>query len=190
MLNNLDKYNIVLGSGSPRRKELLAGLGLHFRVETVDVEETYPADLEGTEIPVFLAEKKSQAQSIDANTLLITADTIVWLGGKVLGKPTDQADAITMLKTLSGQTHQVISGVCVRTLDKTKIFSVVSEVSFAMLTEAEIEFYVEKYRPYDKAGAYGVQEWIGFVAVTHIEGSFYNIMGLPIQRLYTELKDF
>jgi septum formation protein len=146
--------------------------------------------LRGAEIPVFLAEKKSQAYNLESDTLLITADTIVWLDGEVFGKPADKAEATRMLKTLSGRTHQVISGVCIRTLQAAKTFSVISDVTFSALTDEEIDFYVEEYRPYDKAGAYGVQEWIGYVAVTHIEGSFYNIMGLPIQRLYTELKEF
>lgn len=190
MLSNLDKYHILLGSQSPRRQELLKGLNINFDVEVIDVEETYPKQLVGVDIPMFLAEKKADAYTarMSESTLLITADTIVWHEGKVYGKPTDKAEATRMLKSLSGKTHQVITGVCISTKTQRKTFHVISEVKFSRLTSDEIEYYLSNYKPYDKAGSYGVQEWIGYVAVEHIEGSYFNVMGLPIQRLYSELK--
>ena len=189
-LAHLEKYHIILASQSPRRKELLLGLNIPFSVVTIDVEEDYPSDLVGVDIPMYLAEKKAKAFSGDMteNTLLITADTIVWHEGNVFGKPADKADAARMLNALSGKTHEVITGVCISTLSKHKTFHVISEVRFAKLSPTEINYYLENYKPYDKAGAYGVQEWIGFVGVEHIDGSYFNVMGLPIQRLYTELK--
>lgn len=190
MLENLEKYKMILGSASPRRKELLSGLGIAFEVKTIEVNESYPSSLGGMEIPCYLAEKKANAHKLNDNDLLITADTIVWLEGQVYGKPKDKNDARRILKSLSGKTHQVISGVCVRTPKKQKTFSVVSDVRFGTLKNSEIDYYIENFNPYDKAGAYGVQEWIGYVAVERIEGSFYNIMGLPVQRLYTVLKEF
>lgn len=190
MLKNLERYQLILGSQSPRRQELLKGLNIPFEVKVIDVEETYPEGLVGVDISMLLAEKKADVYKpfMNENTLLITADTIVWHEGQIFGKPTDKTDAIRMLNALSGKTHQVITGVCISTLSKRKIFSVISEVRFAKLNTYEIEYYVDNYNPYDKAGAYGVQEWIGFVAVENIEGSYFNIMGLPIQRLYNELK--
>lgn len=190
MLSNLDKYHILLGSQSPRRQELLKGLNIPFDVEVIDVEETFPKQMVGVDIPMFLAEKKADAYALrmSDDTLLITADTIVWHEGKVFGKPTDKADATRMLKSLSGKTHQVITGVCISTKTQRKTFHVISEVKFSRLTSDEIEYYLNNYKPYDKAGSYGVQEWIGYVAVEHIEGSYFNVMGLPIQRLYSELK--
>jgi septum formation protein len=190
MLSNLTNFQIILGSQSPRRQELLNGLNIHFEVKVIDVEETYPSQLVGVDIPMYLAEKKADAflDSMNENTLLITADTIVWHEGRVFGKPTDKADATRMLKALSGKTHQVITGVCISTLYKRKTFHVISEVRFARLTPEEIEYYLQNFEPYDKAGSYGVQEWIGYIGVEYIEGSYFNVMGLPIQRLYTELK--
>jgi len=190
MLSHLQQYQIILASQSPRRLELLKGLNVTFDVDVVDVEESYPQELVGVDIPMFLAEKKADAyaQKMTENTLLITADTIVWHEGRVFGKPTDKADATRMLNELSGKTHQVITGVCISTLQKRKIFHVISEVRFARLLPKEIEYYLQNYHPYDKAGAYGVQEWIGYIGVEHIEGSYFNVMGLPVQRLYTELK--
>jgi len=190
MLENLNKYQIILGSQSPRRQELLKGLNLQFEVKVIDVEETYPQQMVGVDIPMYLAEKKADAYKklMKEDTLLITADTIVWHEGKVFGKPADKTEAIKMLKSLSGKTHQVITGVCISTLNHRKVFHVISEVRFTRITTDEIEYYLTHYQPYDKAGSYGVQEWIGYVAVEHIEGSYFNVMGLPIQRLYTELK--
>jgi septum formation protein len=190
MLANLANFQIILGSQSPRRKELLQGLNIPFEVKSIDVEETYPSQLVGVDIPMYLAEKKADAfaESMNSNTLLITADTIVWHEGRVFGKPMDKADATRMLKSLSGKTHQVITGVCISTLDKRKTFHVISEVRFTRLSADEIEYYLQNFSPYDKAGSYGVQEWIGYIGVEYIEGSYFNVMGLPIQRLYAELK--
>jgi septum formation protein len=190
MLENLKKYKIVLGSASPRRQELLRGINLNFEVIPMDVEESYPPYLTGVEIPMYLAEKKADAYKsmLDDELMIITADTIVFLDGKVLGKPVDKADAFKMLQRLSGKTHQVITGVCISTNLRRRTFHTISEVKFARLNDAEIDYYLEHYAPYDKAGSYGVQEWIGFIAVEQINGSYFNVMGLPIQRLYNELK--
>lgn len=190
MLSHLNCYNIILASLSPRREELLRGLNIPFEVKVIDVEETYPSQLVGVDIPMYLAEKKADAYlgSMDENTLLITADTIVWHEGRVFGKPKDKVEATKMLNSLSGKTHQVITGVCISTLSKRKTFHVISEVRFARLLPDEIEYYLQNFQPYDKAGSYGIQEWIGYVGVEHIEGSYFNVMGLPIQRLYSELK--
>lgn len=190
MLDNLKKFNIVLASNSPRRKELLTGLGVDYVVRTLpDIDESYPKKLGGEAIPAFIARKKADAYQsmIQPGELIITADTIVWLDGKVLGKPEDKAEAIEMLRTLSGKSHQVFTGVCLTMCEWQKSFTAMTEVKFATLTEEEIAYYVEKYAPLDKAGAYGVQEWIGFVGVEAIAGSYYNVMGLPIQKLYQEL---
>lgn len=191
MLNNLKKFKIILASNSPRRKELMSGLGIDYIIRTLpDVDETYPDTLVGAEIPEFIAREKADAyrQIMEPGELLITADTIVWLDGIVLGKPKDRQEAIEMLQQLSGKLHQVFTGVCLTTTEWQKSFTATSDVLFAELTDDEIEYYVDRYKPMDKAGAYGVQEWIGYVGVNSISGSFYNIMGLPIQRLYTELK--
>lgn len=188
MLDNLKKYHIILGSQSPRRRELLAGLNIDFEIKTIDVDEDYPATIMGVDIPMFLAQKKASAYTLSENDLLITADTIVWYKGKVYGKPADKNDAKQMLKTLSGQMHQVITGVCITTNHRQKTFHVTSDVFFARFSDSEIDYYLENYQPYDKAGSYGVQEWIGYVGVERIEGSYFNVMGLPVQRLYNELK--
>lgn len=190
MLENLKKYKIILGSASPRRQELLRGINLDFEVIPMDVEESYPPYLTGVEIPMYLADKKADAYKnmLNDELMVITADTIVFLDGKVLGKPVDKADAFKMLQRLSGKTHQVITGVCINTNLRRRTFHTISEVKFARLNDTEIEYYLEHYAPYDKAGSYGVQEWIGFIAVENINGSYFNVMGLPIQRLYNELK--
>ena len=189
MLSHLEKYKIILGSQSPRRQELLRGLNIPFEVMVIDTEESYPKGLVGVDIPCYLAEMKANAYyPLSNDTLLITADTIVWHEGEVFGKPIDRNEAYKMLKALSGKTHQVITGVCISTKISRKTFSAISEVRFSKLSPAEINYYLDNYQPYDKAGSYGVQEWIGYVAVEHIEGSYFNVMGLPIQRLFTELK--
>lgn len=191
MFDNLKKYNIVLASNSPRRKELMSGLGVDYVVKTLpDVDEAYPDTLQGTEIPAYISREKADAYKslIQPDELLITADTIVWLNGEVLGKPKGREGAMDMLRKLSGTSHQVITGVCLTTSDWQKSFTAVTDVTFATLTEEEIIYYVDKYTPMDKAGAYGVQEWIGFIGVESISGSYFNVMGLPIQRLYQELK--
>jgi septum formation protein len=193
MLENLSKYKIILASNSPRRRELLAGLDIDFEVKIIsNIEESYPDTLNKEEIPVFIAKQKALAyhEFLEENTLLITADTIVWLRGNVYGKPKDEREAKEMLQILSGQTHEVITGVCLTGRKKQQTFHVSSQVKFAELQEEEIDYYVKKYKPYDKAGAYGVQEWIGYVGVEKLEGSFYNVMGLPVRVLYMYLKDW
>lgn len=190
MLDNLKKYRIILASNSPRRKELMTGLGVEYIVKTLpDVDESYPSTLCGEEIPLYISKKKAAAYlfSIQPDELIITADTIVWLDGKVYGKPENEEQAHRMLRELSGKTHQVITGVTLSTKTFQKSFAVTSHVTFSPLTDEEIEYYVAHYRPLDKAGAYGVQEWIGFIGVQRLEGSFFNVMGLPVQRLYKEL---
>mgnify|MGYP002513622400 FL=1 len=193
MLNNLEKYKVILASNSPRRKELLGGLGIAYEVKAMpDVDESFPTDLESEEIPVYIAKKKVDAYKpiMQSDELIITADTIVWLDGIVMGKPKDAGEACEMLRRLSGRTHQVITGVCVTTIDKQVSFSTVTDVTFDELTEEEIEYYVTHFKPMDKAGSYGIQEWIGYVGVRSISGSYFNVVGLPIQRLYSELKRF
>ena len=190
MLDNLKKFNIVLASNSPRRKELMSGLGVDYVVKTLpDVDESYPDTLQGEEIPAYISREKAEAYQsmIEPDELLITADTIVWMNGEVLGKPKDREDAIRMLRKLSGASHQVITGVCLTTKGWQNSFTVTTDVTFAVLSEEEIVYYVDKYSPMDKAGAYGVQEWIGFIGVESISGSDYNVMGLPVQKLYREL---
>lgn len=185
-------YHIILASNSPRRRELLSGLGLDYEVRTLPgIDESYPSTLQGEEIPVYISSKKASAylDALKENELLITADTIVWLDGRVLGKPSDEEEARQMLHDLSGKTHQVITGVTLATTSFQKSFASVSQVTFATLTEEEINYYVTHYHPMDKAGSYGVQEWIGFIGVERIEGSYFNVMGLPVQRLYRELKE-
>lgn len=191
MLNNLEKYDVVLGSNSPRRRELLNDMGVTFRVEAIKgIDETYPASLPVEEIPVYLARVKADGHPLQANELLITADTIVVLDESVLGKPTGEADAHRMLRALSGRDHRVISGVCVTTADRSESFSDTSIVRFAELTDEEIDYYIQHYRPFDKAGAYGIQEWIGNIGISGISGDFYNVMGLPTRKLYQLLKTF
>lgn len=190
MLDNLKKYKVILASNSPRRKELLAGLGVDYEVRTLpDVDESYPDTLQGADIPLYIAKEKADAyrNMLQPGELMITADTIVWLDGRVLGKPKDREDALCMLQDMSGRTHEVFTGVCITTTEWQRSFAAQTEVRFAELSEEEITYYVDKFQPMDKAGAYGVQEWIGFIGVENISGSYYNIMGLPVQRLYKEL---
>lgn len=190
MLDNLEKYKVILASGSPRRRELMAGLGVNYEVRILpDVDESYPNTLQGEEIPLYIAKEKADAYipMMQPDELIITADTIVWLDGKVLGKPRDREDALQMLRTMSGRTHKVFTGVCITTTDWQRSFTAQTEVRFATLSEDEIIYYVDNFKPMDKAGAYGVQEWIGFIGVENISGSYYNIMGLPVQKLYREL---
>ena len=184
-------YKLILASNSPRRRELLAGLDLDFEVRVLPgIDEGYPAELQGGDIPLYIAKEKAQAYvaQLQPDELLITADTIVWLNGQVLEKPADEADAFCMLRQLSGNTHQVFTGVCLTTRERQVAFSCCTDVTFSRLTDDDITHYVRRYRPFDKAGSYGVQEWIGYVGVESINGSFYNVMGLPVQRLYTALK--
>lgn len=191
MLNNLDKYDVVLGSNSPRRRELLGDMGVNFRVEAIKgIDENYPACLPVEEIPAYLARIKADGHALKPDELLITADTIVVLDDTVLGKPQGEADAHRMLRALSGRAHRVISGVCVSTTERRESFSDTSIVRFAELSDDEIDYYIEHYHPLDKAGAYGIQEWIGNIGITGIDGDFYNVMGLPTRRLYQLLKTF
>lgn len=191
MLNNLEKYDVVLGSNSPRRRELLNDMGVTFRVESIKgIDESYPTSLPIEEIPAYLARVKADGHPLQQNELLITADTIVVLDDEVLGKPVNEADARRMLRALSGRAHRVISGVCVTTSERCESFSDTSIVHFAELTDDEIDYYIEHYRPLDKAGAYGIQEWIGNIGISGINGDFYNVMGLPTRKLFQLLKTF
>jgi septum formation protein len=191
-MNWIPDYNYLLASKSPRRQELLKSLGIEFQIVAKYVEESYPTDLHKEEIPVYLAKIKAKhfLNDLKENDLLITADTIVWFNGEVLGKPENKAEAIKTLRKLSGHEHKVISGVCLTSVKKQKAFYSISKVCFKQLSIEEIDYYVTKYKPYDKAGAYGIQEWIGYIGITYIEGSFYNVMGLPIQQLYSEIQNF
>lgn len=186
-------YRLILASNSPRRKELLAGLDLEFETRVIPgIDETYPSDLPVGQIPLNISQKKSEAyrRGMADGELIITADTIVACDGQILGKPADRDDAVRMLEMLAGKRHQVITGVTFATKSSTRSFSVSTDVWFSMLTDAEISYYVDRYRPFDKAGAYGIQEWIGYVGVERIEGSYFNVVGLPVQRLYRELLQF
>lgn len=184
------KYKLILASNSPRRKELLAGLGVPFEVRVLqDIDEHYPENLPVNEVARYIAKEKADAyrRIVAADELIITADTVVIVGDEILGKPIDEADAVRMLCLLSGRTHQVTTGVCLLTAEKERCFDVTTDVTFKTLTDEEIHYYVNRYRPFDKAGAYGIQEWIGYIGVTGLNGSYYNVMGLPVQRIYQEL---
>ena len=192
-LENLVKYKIVLASKSPRRKQLLENLGVEFIIISKNVEEFYPLDTNPSETALFLSELKANAfpdSEIDDDTLIITADTIVSLNGKIMGKPKDKYEAKEILKELSGKNHEVITGVTLKSKTKFRSFAVKTKVHFKNLNKEEIDFYVDNYKPMDKAGAYGIQEWIGYIGIDRIEGSFYNVMGLPTQKLYEELLKF
>ncbi len=188
----LSDYKILLASASPRRQELLSQLGLDLQIVTLpSEEESFPKNLYREEIAVYLAEKKAENyKNLQEKEILITADTIVWIDGKVLGKPENYSDAFQMLKLLSGKIHFVITGVCLKAIEKTVVFFAETKVKFADLSDEEIRFYIENYKPFDKAGAYGIQEWIGKVGIEYIEGSYYNVVGLPVQKLYRELMKF
>jgi septum formation protein len=190
--DHLSGFSLILGSQSPRRKELFAGLNIPFSVDVREIDETYPDEMNPLEIPEFLAAIKSTpfTKDFQQNDLLITADTIVLIDGQVLGKPLDYKHAFEMLRILSGKKHVVITGVCITSVNKQITFSDHTDVWFKKLTNDEIDYYLTHYKPYDKAGSYGVQEWIGYVAIERIEGSYFNVMGLPIQRLYEELLRF
>ncbi len=193
ILENLKKYKIILASKSPRRRELLQMLRLPFKVISMGgIDESFPDTVPAIDVPQYVSAKKADVyqEHIKEDEMVITADTIVICGDKILGKPKDVEDAISMLMCLSGKTHQVATGVTVTTIDKRTSFTAVTDVTFGEITEEEARFYVENYLPLDKAGAYGIQEWIGGVAVSGINGSYYNVMGLPVNRLYQELKHF
>lgn len=193
MLSNLQKYDIILASNSPRRRELLSQIGVNFTCRTIQgIDESYPDSLPAHEVAQYVASKKADAYSalITDNTMVITSDTVVILGDKVLGKPHTKDEAHQMLASLAAHTHSVVTGVVIATATRREAFSVTSEVDFAPLTDEEIDYYIENYRPMDKAGAYGIQEWIGNIGIKQIRGSFYNVMGLPTHRLYEALKTF
>ena len=186
-------YRIILASNSPRRRELIAGLGLDFSVKVLEgIDESWPENLEGEDIPIYISRGKAAPykQLIAPDELVITADTIVYVDGQVLGKPQDESDARRMLRLLSGRGHEVITGVTFLTTRRVHSFAVTTRVRFCKLSEEEIDYYVKTFEPMDKAGAYGIQEWIGYVGVESIEGSYFNVVGLPVQRLYRELMDF
>ena len=193
MLSNLKKYHIILASKSPRRQELLRGMGVEFEILTKETDETFPHEMSLEEVPKYLSLQKSLAftdEELPADYLLITSDTVVICEGEILGKPKDREDAARMLQLLSDKIHHVVTGVTVRSAEKTESFAVRSNVTFAQLDEEEIDYYIEHCKPFDKAGAYGIQEWIGYVGISGLEGSFYNVMGLPTRKLYQCLKGF
>lgn len=191
-LNN-SPFHIILASQSPRRQMLLTEAGVHYEVRVIPTAETYPESLDRDEIAMYIASKKAEAfdfNTLPEKALIITADTIVWLDGESIAKPATDTEAKAMLRKISGKTHTVSTGVCLKTADRMRLFFVNTEVTFRELKQDEISFYVEKYKPYDKAGAYGIQEWIGYVGVERIKGSYTNVMGLPVQRVYLELEKF
>ncbi len=193
MLDHLKDRHIILASQSPRRRHLLAQLGLEFSVVSADVDESYPEGLAPDEVAIYLAEKKAahfDELLADPRNILITADTLVLINGSILGKPEHPDGAREMLRQLSGHMHQVVTGVCIRDRRKERIFTAWTDVWFKELDDREIDYYLEHFKPYDKAGAYGIQEWIGYIAIHRIDGSYFNVMGLPVQRLYEELKHF
>ena len=190
--DRLKAYRLILASASPRRRELLAACDLDFVLaDKFECEECYPAELEADKVAEYLSQLKSNAypHALEEKDILLTADTVVILGDKILGKPHSEEEAIEMISSLSGATHKVVTGVTLRTAKQTISFSAESLVSLRTLEAEEVRYYVEKYRPLDKAGAYGIQEWIGYIGIEGIEGSFYNVMGLPVQRLYSALKE-
>lgn len=188
--DSLKDYKIILASGSPRRQQFMRDLDLDFDIRVSDIEEIYPATLQGTEITDFLAELKASSLSdaLEENEILITSDTIVWHENKALGKPKDYDDAFEMLMSLSGKTHEVMTSVCIKTRAITQTFNETTKVTFNTLTEDEVKYYLNNYKPYDKAGAYGIQEWIGLVAIAKVEGSYVNVVGLPVDKVYQHLK--
>lgn len=192
-LDKLKRYRIILASASPRRKELLSKLDIDFTVKILyDVDESFPASLPVVQVPQYISRKKADAyrQEMQENDMVITADTVVAVGRRILGKPKSAEEARAMLKLLSDRYHRVVTGVTIMTAKRTETFATVSRVRFARLNDEEIDYYISKYKPFDKAGAYGIQEWIGMVGITELNGSYFNVMGLPVQRLYAKLKEF
>jgi septum formation protein len=192
MLSHLKSKKIILASKSPRRQELLKGLDIQFEIKTKEVDESYPLTMKPEQVPVFLAEKKADAfvDLLEKDTILITSDTIVIQGKNILEKPNSIEEGKAMIRKLSGQVHTVVTGVCIRTLEKSISFSDETRVLFTDLTDDEIDYYMKNYQPFDKAGSYGVQEWIGYVGIERLQGSYYNVMGLPVHKVYTALKTF
>lgn len=192
-LDKLKRYRIILASASPRRKELLSKLDIDFTVKVLhDVDEGFPASLPVVQVPQYISRKKADAyrQEMQENDMVITADTVVAVGRRILGKPKSAEEARVMLKLLSDRYHRVVTGVTIMTAKRTETFATVSRVRFTRLNDEEIDYYISKYKPFDKAGAYGIQEWIGMVGITELNGSYFNVMGLPVQRLYAKLKEF
>lgn len=192
-LDKLKRYRIILASASPRRKELLSKLDIDFTVNSLcEVDESFPASLPVVQVPQYISRKKADAyrQEMQENDMVITADTVVAVGRRILGKPKSAEEARTMLKLLSDRYHRVVTGVTIMTAKRTETFATVSRVRFTRLNDEEIDYYISKYKPFDKAGAYGIQEWIGMVGITELNGSYFNVMGLPVQRLYAKLKEF
>jgi septum formation protein len=189
--NKLRNYSLILASGSPRRQQFFKDLDLDFEIRLKEIEEIYPPELKAEEITNYLAELKANAfeGELKANEILITSDTIVWHNGRALGKPKDEQDAIAILKSLSNATHEVITSVCFKTNSETKLLHEITKVTFNELSEDAIRYYIENYKPFDKAGAYGIQEWIGFVGVSKIEGSYANVMGMPTDKVYEYLNN-
>ena len=184
----LTNYNVILASGSPRRQQFFKDLEIDFSIQLKEIEEIYPENLKGVAITDYLSNLKSDAFStLNDNDLLITSDTIVWLEGKALGKPKDAKDAFTMLRAMSGKKHEVITSVCLKSTSFQKIINDITSVTFKELSDDEIHYYINNYKPFDKAGAYGIQEWIGFIGIEKIEGSYFNVVGLPVHKLYKEL---
>ncbi|MGV3459413.1 MAG: Maf-like protein [Flavobacterium sp.] len=188
----LKGYKIILASGSPRRQQYLRELDIDFEIRLKEVDEIYPPNLKGSQITNFLAELKAEAMtdSLSDDEILITSDTIVWHEGRALGKPTDYDDAFAMLQSLSGKTHEVITSVCIRNAGNSETFNETTKVTFNLLSDEEIKYYLDNYRPYDKAGAYGIQEWIGLVAITRVDGSYATVVGLPVDKVYQRLWRF
>lgn len=188
---HLKNYNIILASGSPRRQQFLKDLNIDFTIQLKEIEEIYPPHLKGKEITDYLAELKSSAfTNLNKNDILITSDTIVWLEGKAIGKPKDKEDAIAIFKKMSGKKHQVFTSICIKTKTDLKIINDKTDVYFKELSDDEINYYLDKFLPYDKAGGYGIQDWIGLIGVDKIDGSYFNVMGLPVHKLYAELLKF
>jgi septum formation protein len=187
----LNRYRYILASKSPRRQFLFNELGIPFELQTMDVEESFPEHLQGEEIPLYLSRKKAAAFELaDDNTIVITSDTVVWINDHVLNKPEDEHEARVMLRELSGRRHEVYTGVCLKSKHREEAFAVRTDVWFKELSDGEIDYYIKTYQPFDKAGAYGAQEWIGYIGVERIEGSYFNVMGLPVKELYERLVNF
>ena len=188
----LNKINIILASGSPRRQQFFNEMDLHYTIRLKEIEEIYPEHLQAEEITNFLAELKASAfeNDLKENDVLVTSDTIVWLNGKALGKPKDYDDAFQMLQQLANQTHEVITSVCLKSIDKTDVFHCVTKVTFANLSDEAITYYLNNYKPFDKAGSYGIQDWIGLIGISKIEGSYTNVVGLPTEMLFQKLMNY
>ena len=190
IFKNLINKKIILASKSPRRQELLRGLGIPFEIRTKEIDEDFPNTIDASDVASFLAQKKAEAFELSIDEILITSDTAVLLTNRILNKPQNTEEAIEMLKSLSGKTHKVCTGVCIKSIEKEVLFSDFTSVTYKQLSTDEIEYYIKQFKPFDKAGSYGIQEWIGFIGIEKIEGCYYNVMGLPLSKLYQELLDF